>query len=182
MGRYRVLSPFTPLLLLLLLLLTLLTLSFRRERLEGHLLYISFRRERHLLHIIWLKNFGGFLLSINKIETSMGPVIAWQNIMLYKILYVSICEAIFSTIEMTTTKGAINISIIHVYQRKLPRYLFTRQEQSELIMLIESNLVIIIRTCGTYSIKRAMKIKVTHFIAKFTQKRIKLTNLFTKLI
>jgi hypothetical protein len=67
-GRYRVLSPFTPLLLLL---HTLLTLSFGRERLEGHLLYIIFRRERHLLHIIWFadrnnrRNFGGFLLSIN---------------------------------------------------------------------------------------------------------------------
>jgi hypothetical protein len=48
-GRYRFLSPFTPLLLLLL--HTLLTLSFRRERLEGHLLHISFRRERHLLVI-----------------------------------------------------------------------------------------------------------------------------------
>jgi hypothetical protein len=79
-GRYRVLSPFTPLLLLL---HTLLTLSFRRERLEGHLLHISFRRERHLLHIIWFtdrnnrRNFGGFLLSINKIETFVSPVIAW---------------------------------------------------------------------------------------------------------
>jgi hypothetical protein len=29
--------------------------------------------------------------------------------MFYKIVYVSICEAIFSTIETTTTKGAINI-------------------------------------------------------------------------
>jgi hypothetical protein len=41
--RYRVLSPLTPLLLFL---HTLLTLSFRRERLEGHLLHISFRREK----------------------------------------------------------------------------------------------------------------------------------------
>jgi hypothetical protein len=64
-GRYRFLSPFTPLLLLL---LTLLTLSFRRERLE-----------RHLLHIIWFtdrnnrRNFGGFLLFVNKMETSISP-------------------------------------------------------------------------------------------------------------
>jgi hypothetical protein len=29
--------------------------------------------------------------------------------MFYKIVYVSICEAIFSTIETITTKGAINI-------------------------------------------------------------------------
>jgi hypothetical protein len=140
-GRYHFLSPFTPLLLLQ----TLLTLSFRRERLE-----------RHFLHIIWFadmnnrRNFGGFLLSINKIETSVSPVIAWQNIMFYNILYVSICEAIFSTIETTTTKGAININIIHVYQRNLSRYLFTPQEQSELIMLIESNLVITIKTCGAH--------------------------------
>jgi hypothetical protein len=28
----------------------------------------------------------------------------------------------------------------------------------------------------------ALKIKMTHFMAKFTNKRIKLTNLFTKLI
>jgi hypothetical protein len=87
-GRHRFLSPFTPLLLLH----TLLTLSLRRERLEGHLLHISFRRERHLLHIIWFtdrnnrRNFGGFFLSINKIETSISPVIAWQNIMFCKIL------------------------------------------------------------------------------------------------
>jgi hypothetical protein len=66
-GRYRVLSPFAPPLLLL---HTLLTLSFRRERLEGHLLDISFRRERHLLHIIWFadrnnrRNFRGFLLDV----------------------------------------------------------------------------------------------------------------------
>jgi hypothetical protein len=75
-GRYRFLSPFTPPLLLL-----LTTLFFRRERLE-----------RHLLHIIWFtdrnnrRNFGGFLLSINKMETYIGPVIAWQNIMFYNIL------------------------------------------------------------------------------------------------
>jgi hypothetical protein len=49
-------------------------------------------------------------------------------------------------------------------------------------MLIESNLVITIQIYGTHSIKWALKIKVTHFIAKFTKKRIKLTNLFTKLI
>jgi hypothetical protein len=66
-GRYRFLSPFTPLLLLL-----LLTLFFRRERLE-----------RKLLHIIWFtdrndkRNFGGFLLSINKMETQIRPVIFW---------------------------------------------------------------------------------------------------------
>jgi hypothetical protein len=60
-GRYRFLSPFTPLLLL--------TLFFRRERLE-----------RKLLHIIWFtdrndrRNFGGFLLFINKIETKIIPV------------------------------------------------------------------------------------------------------------
>jgi hypothetical protein len=64
-GRYRFLSPFT----LLLLLLTLLTLSFRRERLE-----------RHFLHIIWFadrnnrRNFGGFILFVNKIETKIIPV------------------------------------------------------------------------------------------------------------
>jgi hypothetical protein len=64
-GRYRFLSPFThPLLLLL-----LLTLFFRRERLE-----------RKLLHIIWFtdknnrRNFGGFLLFVNKIETKIIPV------------------------------------------------------------------------------------------------------------
>jgi hypothetical protein len=63
-GRYRFLSPFTPPLLLLL----LLTLFFRRERLE-----------RHLLHIIWFtnrnnrRNFGGFLLFVNKIETQIVP-------------------------------------------------------------------------------------------------------------
>jgi hypothetical protein len=70
-GRYRFLSPFTPLLLLLLLLL-LLTLFFRRERLE-----------RKLLHIIWFtdgnnrRNFGGFLLFINKIEAQIRPAIIW---------------------------------------------------------------------------------------------------------
>jgi hypothetical protein len=69
-GRYRFLSPFTPLLLLLLLLLILH--FFRRERLE-----------RKLLHIIWFidrnnrRNFGGFLLFINKIETQIRPVIIW---------------------------------------------------------------------------------------------------------
>jgi hypothetical protein len=63
--RYRFLSPFTPLLLLLL----LLTLFFRRERLE-----------RKLLHIIWFtdrndkRNFGEFLLFVNKIETKIIPV------------------------------------------------------------------------------------------------------------
>jgi hypothetical protein len=77
-GRYRFLSPFTHLLLLL-------TLFFRRERLE-----------RKLLHIIWFtdrndrRNFGGFLLSINKMETYISPVIAWQNIMFYNILYLNI--------------------------------------------------------------------------------------------
>jgi hypothetical protein len=61
--RYRFLSPFTPLLLLPLL------FFFRRERLE-----------RELLHIIWFidrndkRNFGGFLLFINKIETKIIPV------------------------------------------------------------------------------------------------------------
>jgi hypothetical protein len=65
-GRNRFLSPFTPLLLVL---LTLLTLSFRRERLE-----------RHLLHIIWFadrnnkRNLGGFLLFVNKIETKIIPI------------------------------------------------------------------------------------------------------------
>jgi hypothetical protein len=108
--------------------------------------------------------------------------------MFYKILYVSICEAIFNTIEMTTTKGAININNSHINQRNLSRYLFTLQKPSKLIMLIESNLVIIIQIYGTHSIKRvtilawALKIKMTHVIAKFTKKRIKLTNLFTKLI
>jgi hypothetical protein len=63
-GRYRFLSPFTPLLLLLLL--------FRRERLE-----------RKLLHITWFvdrndrRKFGGFLLLINKNKTYISPVIAW---------------------------------------------------------------------------------------------------------
>jgi hypothetical protein len=61
-GRYRFLSPFTPPLLLLL-------HFFRKERLE-----------RKLLHIIWFidrndrRNFGGFLLFINKIETQIRPV------------------------------------------------------------------------------------------------------------
>jgi hypothetical protein len=62
-GRYRFLSPFTPLLLLPL---------FRRERLE-----------RKLLHIPWFLvtnnrgNFGGFLLFINKNKTHISPVIFW---------------------------------------------------------------------------------------------------------
>jgi hypothetical protein len=65
-GRYRFLSPFTPPFLLL------ITLLFRRERLE-----------RKLLHIIWFtdrndgRNFGGFLLFINKMETQIRPVIFW---------------------------------------------------------------------------------------------------------
>jgi hypothetical protein len=80
--RYHFLSPFTPLLLLLLLL-------FRRERLE-----------RKLLHITWFvdrndrRNFGGFLLLINKNITHISPVIVWQSLILYNVLYVSICEAI----------------------------------------------------------------------------------------
>src|SRR5215216_3172251 len=64
-GKYRFLSPFTPPFLLFLLL-------FRRERLE-----------RKLLHIPWFivrenrRNFGGFLLFINKIKTHISPVIFW---------------------------------------------------------------------------------------------------------
>jgi hypothetical protein len=58
-------------------------------------------------------------------EKSISPVIAWQNIMFYNILYVSICKAIFNTIETTTTKGGINIKNTHIYQRSLSRYLFT---------------------------------------------------------
>src|SRR5215216_1936780 len=61
-GKYRFLSPFTPHFLLL----------FRRERLE-----------RKLLHIPWFivrdnrRNFGGFLLFINKTKTHISPVIFW---------------------------------------------------------------------------------------------------------
>jgi hypothetical protein len=62
-GRYHFLSPFTPLLLHLL---------FRRERLK-----------RKLLHITWFvdrndrRNFGGFLLLINKNKTHISPIIIW---------------------------------------------------------------------------------------------------------
>jgi hypothetical protein len=65
--RYRFLSPFTPPPLLLLLLLLLI---FRRKRLE-----------RKLLHITWFgdrndrRNFGGFLLLINKNKTHISSVI-----------------------------------------------------------------------------------------------------------
>jgi hypothetical protein len=110
--RYRFLSPFTPLLLLL----NLLTLSFRRERLE-----------RHLLHIIWFadrndrRNFGGFLLFVNKMETYISLVIAWQNIMFYNILYVSICAKIFNTIKMTTLQDANIFLNAYIYQRSFSR-------------------------------------------------------------
>jgi hypothetical protein len=64
-GRYRFLCPFTPLILLLF-------PFFRRERLE-----------RKLLHIPWFidindrRNFGGFLLLINKNKTLIISVIFW---------------------------------------------------------------------------------------------------------
>jgi hypothetical protein len=54
------------------LLLLLFFFFFRRERLE-----------RELLHIIWFidrnnrRNFGGFLLFVNKMETQIRPVIFW---------------------------------------------------------------------------------------------------------
>jgi hypothetical protein len=63
-GRYCFLSPFTFLLLLL--------HFFRRERLE-----------RKLLHITCFidgdnrRNFGGFLLLINKNKTHISPIIFW---------------------------------------------------------------------------------------------------------
>jgi hypothetical protein len=104
--------------------------------------------------------------------------------MFYKVLYVSICEEIFNTIETTTMKGAINISIIHINQGNLSRYLFTPQKQSKLIMLIESNLLITIQTCGTRRVTIrawALEIEMTNVITVFTKKTIKLINLFTEL-
>jgi hypothetical protein len=89
-GRYCFLSPFTPSLLLLL-------PFFMRERLE-----------RKLLHIPWLivrnnrRNFGGFLLFINKNKTHISVVIGWQSLILYNVLYVTICVAIINTIKTTT--------------------------------------------------------------------------------
>jgi hypothetical protein len=54
-------------------------------------------------------------------ETSISPVIAWQNITFYKILYVSICEAIFNTIRTTTLHDANIFKKAHIYQRSFSR-------------------------------------------------------------
>src|SRR3954469_18915942 len=66
-----------------------------------------FRRERKLLHIPCFiirnnrRNFGGFLPFINKVKTHISPVILWQRIIFYNVLYVSVSMAIVNTIKKT---------------------------------------------------------------------------------
>jgi hypothetical protein len=48
-------------------------------------------------------------------ETYISPVIAWQNIMFYNILYVSIYEAIFNTIKTTILQDANIFKSAHWY-------------------------------------------------------------------
>jgi hypothetical protein len=109
-GRYRFLSPFTLRLLLLLLLL------FKRERLEMKLLHIPWFIDRNDR-----RNFGRFPLLINKNKTHISPVIVWQSLILYKVLYVSICVAMINTIKMATMQDAIYIKNTHIYQRSFSR-------------------------------------------------------------
>src|SRR3954470_7307380 len=106
--RYRFLFLFLlpPLLLLILLLFLFL-----------------FRRERNLLHIPCFiirnnrKNFGGFLLFINKLKTHISHVILWQGIIFYNVLYVSVSMAIVNTIKMTIMQETIQIKNTRIYQR-----------------------------------------------------------------
>src|SRR3954454_9164133 len=89
--RYRFLFLFLlpPLLLLLLRFLFL----FRRERKLLHIPCFIIRNNR--------RNLGGFLPFINKVKTHISPVVLWQMIIFYNVLYVSVSIAIVNTIKMT---------------------------------------------------------------------------------
>src|SRR3954453_13435665 len=100
--RYHFLFLFLlpPLLLLLLLLLRFLFL-FRRERKLLHIPCFTIRNNR--------RNFGGFLPIINKVKTHISPVVTWQRIIFYNVLYVSVSTEIVNTIKMTIKQDSIHI-------------------------------------------------------------------------
>src|SRR3954470_23240436 len=108
--RYRFLFIFLlPPFLLLLLLLLLFLFLFRRERKLLHILCFIIRNNR--------RNFGGFLLFINKLKTHISPVVLWQGIIFYNVLYVSVSMAIVNRINMTIMQDTIQIKNTHIYQR-----------------------------------------------------------------
>src|SRR3954470_10925550 len=106
--RYRFLFLFLlpPLLLLLLIIFIFL---FRRERKLLHIPCFIIRNNR--------RNFGGFLLFINKLKTHISPVVLWQGIIFYNVLYVSLSMTIVNTIKIKIMQDTIHIKNTHIYQR-----------------------------------------------------------------
>src|SRR4051794_1559892 len=105
--RYRFLFLFLlpPLLLLLLRFLFL----FRRERKLLHIPCFTIRNNR--------RNFGGSLPFINKVKTHISPVVPWQGIIFYNVLYASVSMAIVNTIKMKIKQDSIHIRNTHIYKR-----------------------------------------------------------------
>src|SRR3954451_4772369 len=96
--RYRFLFLFLlPPLLLLLLFLFL----FSRERKLLHIPCFIIRNNR--------RNFGGFLPFINKVKIHISPVVLWQGIIFYNVLYVSVSMEIVNTIKITIMQDSIHI-------------------------------------------------------------------------
>src|SRR3954451_4107549 len=104
--RYRFLFIFLlPPLLLLLIFLFL----FRRERKLLHILCFIIRNNR--------RNFGGFLLFINKLKTHISHVVLWQGIIFYNILYVSVSMAIVKPIKDKINQNTNQKKNPHIYPR-----------------------------------------------------------------